>query len=54
MYTESDLKSRIEWDDSKTIPHWELSLDKYTLSCDMTDDDYQTTVKELLALANNE
>lgn len=52
-WTSEDVRKSIVWDDSKTMPHWELSLNGYTLSCDMTDADLRETVAELLAIVND-
>jgi hypothetical protein len=52
-WTSEDVHKSVVWDDSKTTPHWELSLNSYTLSCDMTEQDYRETVAELLAIVNN-
>lgn len=53
MWTSEDVHKSVVWDDSKTIPHWELSLNDCTLSCEMTNADLRETVAELLALAND-
>jgi len=52
MWTASDVHKSIVWDDSKSTPHWELSLAGYAMSCDMTDADLRETIVELLALVN--
>ena len=52
-WTSEDVRKSVVWDDAKQFPHWELSLAGYTLHCDMTEQDLQETVDELLALANN-
>jgi len=54
MWVEKDIRKTVGWSDSKEHPHWELSLNGYTLTCDMADVDYRETVNELLALANEE
>ena len=54
MWTAEDVHKSKVWDDSKTIPHWELSLAGCTLHCDMTEQDLRETVEELLTIVNNE
>ena len=41
-----------EWDDSKTVPHWRLTLGNHSLPCaKLSGSDLQECVNELLILA---
>lgn len=43
-----------EWDDSKTVPHWRLTLGNHSVTCgELSGSDFQECVDELLTLAKS-
>ena len=43
-----------EWDDSKTVPHWRLTLGNHSVTCgELSGSDFQECVDELIMLAKS-